>query len=81
MRIIDRTGEALGRNIARTRSVNDIRRIAIHHSATTSGTTAIFENWWRTQASMGAPNAVGGYHEVILLNGDLELNYLPTKVS
>jgi len=81
MRIIDRTNQALGRTIARTRSVNDIRRIAIHHSATASGTTAIFENFWRTQASMGAPNAVGGYHEVILLNGDLEINYLPTFVS
>lgn len=81
MRIIDRTNVALGRNIARTRNINDIRRIAIHHSATATGTTAIFENWWRTQASMGAPNAVGGYHEVILLNGDLELNYLPIRIS
>gem|GEM_PF-1486093 len=81
MRIIDRTNVALGRSIARTRNITDIRRIAIHHSATATGTTAIFENWWRTQASMGAPNAVGGYHEVILLNGDLELNYLPTRVS
>jgi len=81
MRIIDRTGQSLGRTIARTRSINDIRRIAIHHSATTSGTTAIFENFWRTQASMGAPNAIGGYHEVILLNGDLEINYFPTQIS
>lgn len=81
MKIIDRTNQALGRTIARTRTINDIRRIAIHHSATASGTTAIFENFWRTQASMGAPNAVGGYHEVILLNGDLEINYLPTRVS
>lgn len=81
MKIIDRTGVALGRNIARERTINDIRRIAIHHSATTEGTTAIFENWWRTQTGMGAPNAVGGYHEVVLLNGDLELNYLPTKIS
>lgn len=81
MKIIDRTNQALGRTIAPTRSINEIRRIAIHHSATSSGTTAIFENWWQTQASMGAPHAVGGYHEVILLNGDLELNYLPTTVS
>jgi len=81
MRLIDRTNQALGRNIAITRSMSDIRRIAIHHSATTTGTTAIFENWWRTQPGMGAPNAVGGYHEVILLNGDVEINYLPTKIS
>jgi len=81
MRIIDRTGQALGRTIARTRNVSDIRRIAIHHSATASGNSAIFENSWRNNPRMGAPNAVGGYHEVILLNGDLELNYLPTRVS
>ena len=81
MRIIDRTGQALGRTIARTRGVNDIRRIAIHHSATASGNSAIFENSWRNNPRMGAPNAVGGYHEVILLNGDLELNYLPTRIS
>ena len=81
MRIIDRTNQALGRTIARTRNINDIRRIAIHHSATASGNTATFENFWRTQPSMGAPNAIGGYHEVILLNGDIELNYLPTLIS
>jgi len=81
MRIIDRTNQALGRTIARTRNVNDIRRIAIHHSATTSGNTAAFENSWRNSPGMGAPNAVGGYHEVILLNGDIELNYLPTRIS
>ena len=79
MRIIDRTNQALGRNIARTRGQNTIRRIGIHHSATATGTTAIFENFWRT-----IPNAmggVGGYHEVILLNGDVEINYPPTRVS
>jgi len=81
MRLIDRTSHALGHTIARVRQENAIRRIAIHHSATATGTTAIFENFWRTQSSMGAPNAVGGYHEVILLNGDVEINYLPTRVS
>ena len=81
MKIIDRTNQALGRTIARVRNISDIRRIAIHHSATSSGSTAIFENFWRTSSNMGAPNAVGGYHEVILLNGDVELNYLPTLIS
>ena len=81
MRTIDRTNQALGRTIARTRRINDIRRIAVHHSATASGNTATFENFWRNLPSMGAPNAVGGYHEVILLNGDIELNYLPTLIS
>ena len=80
MRTIDRRNQALGRTIARTRNVNDIRRVAIHHSATASGSTAAFENTWRNSPSMGAPNAVGGYHEIILLNGDMELNYNPTQI-
>jgi hypothetical protein len=82
MRIIDRTNQSLGNTIARTRAQSAIRYIAIHHSVTRNDVnTAVFENWWRTQTNMGAPNAVGGYHEVILANGDVELNYLPTQVS
>ena len=82
MRIIDRRNTALGHNNARTRNVNDIRRIGIHHSVTPAGhTTANFENWWRNPASgMGNP-AVGGYHEVILQNGDVELNFDPNRIS
>ena len=79
MRIIDRTNQALGRNIARTRGQNTIRRIGIHHSATATGTTAIFENFWRTIPNV--MGGVGGYHEVILLNGNVEINYPPTRVS
>lgn len=80
-KIIDRTKQSLGRNVAPTRTVASIRRCGIHHSATGSGNTSAFENTWRNQVGMGAPNAVGGYHEVILLNGDVEINYLPTQVS
>jgi len=79
MRIIDRTNQALGHNIARVRQQSAIRRIGIHHSATATGTTAIFENFWRTIPNVMA--GVGGYHEVILLNGDVEINYPPTRVS
>jgi len=82
MRIIDRRKIALGHNHARIRNVNDIRRIGIHHSVTPAGhTTANFENWWRNpQSGMGIP-AVGGYHEVILENGDLELNFDPNRIA
>jgi len=79
MRLIDRTSQALGRDIARTRQQSAIRRIGIHHSATASGTTAIFENFWQTIPHV--MGGVGGYHEVILLNGDVEINYLPTRIS
>ena len=82
MRIIDRRNIALGHNHARTRNANNIRRIGIHHSVTPPNhTTANFENWWRNPASgMGTP-PVGGYHEVILENGDIELNFDPTRIA
>ena len=82
MRTIDRRNTALGHQHARTRSQNAIRRICIHHSVTpTTHTTANFENWWRNPISgMGVP-PVGGYHEVILHNGDMELNFNPTQIA
>ena len=82
MRIIDRRTTALGHQHARVRNQNDIRRICIHHSVTpNTHTTANFENWWRQpQSGMGVP-AVGGYHEVILFNGDMELNFNPTQIA
>jgi len=81
MRIIDRRSIALGHGHARIRNQNAIRRICIHHSVTpATHTTANFENWWRNPASrMGTP-PVGGYHEVILADGDMELNFNPTQV-
>jgi len=82
MKTIDRRSFALGHNHARIRNQNNIRRICIHHSVTPeTHTTANFENWWRNPASgMGNP-AVGGYHEVILFNGDMELNFNPTQIA
>jgi len=74
---INRINQALGRG-ADERQVTAITRIVIHHSANpTNGThlnTAAFENTWRNLASMGAPNARGGYHEVVLSNGNMEIN-------
>lgn len=89
MRIVNRIGQALGHDIAQRRNQSSIRRIAIHNCASPPNqqnrNTASHENWWRTQASMGAPNAVGGYHELLHLdtNGNVvcEINYEPTQVS
>jgi len=82
MKTIDRRSFALGHQHARTRNQNAIRRICIHHSVTpATHSTANFENWWQNPASgMGVP-AVGGYHEVILVNGDMELNFNPTQIA
>jgi len=77
MQIINRIEQALGRG-ADERQLSAITRIVIHHSGNpTNGThlnTAAFENTWRNLASMGAPNARGGYHEVVLFNGNVEIN-------
>lgn len=59
-----------------TRSTDQIRNIGIHHSATNVGSQAIFENHWR---ELGWRN--GGYSEIILLNGDVEICYEPTTVT
>ena len=76
-RIINRINQALGRG-ADERQINQIRQIVIHHSGNpTNGNhlnTALFENGWRTDSRMGAPNARGGYHEVVLFNGNVETN-------
>jgi len=82
MKTIDRRNTALGHQHARVRNQNAIRRICVHHSVTPPAhTTANFENWWRNPASgMGTP-PVGGYHEVILVNGDMELNFNPTQIA
>ena len=78
MRIIDRTKTAIGwNNPFQTRKTSDITHIAIHHSATQSGTTAAFENHWRNVN--GWRN--GGYTYVILRSGDVEHNYPETVVT
>jgi len=77
MQIINRMNQALGQG-ADERPLSAITRIVIHHSANpTNGNhlnTAGFENTWRSSAAMGAPNARGGYHEVVLFNGNVEIN-------
>jgi len=76
MRLIDLTRQSMGwNNPFRTRTTNQIRTIGIHHSATNVGSQRIFENHWR---NLGWRN--GGYHEIILQNGDVEICYDPTIV-
>lgn len=75
VRIIDRRNVAIGGHSKRT--VSQLNQIGIHHSATTSGNTEAFERYWRQTRGW----ETGGYHEVVLLNGDVELNYEPTVIS
>jgi len=76
MNIIDRRHQALGGQ-GNDRTIAQITHLVIHHTTgARTNTTADFERGWRTNSSMGAPNnARGGYHEVILANGDVERNY------
>jgi len=75
MKIIDRRQIAMGGQSKRT--VNQIKNIAIHYSATITGHTDSFEKYWKNNRGW----TTGGYHEVILVNGDVELNYRPTVIS
>src|SRR5699024_8425978 len=59
------------------RSINQIKNIAVHYSATATGNSASFENYWKNTRGW----VTGGYHEVVLLNGNVELNYDPTTIS
>lgn len=72
--IIDRRRIAMGGHSKR--SINQIKNIAVHYSATATGSSVSFENFWRNTRGW----ITGGYHEVILLNGKLELNYDPTII-
>jgi len=74
-KVIDRRKIAMGGNSKR--KVSQIKNIAVHYSATATGNTANFENYWKNSRGW----KTGGYHEVVLLNGDVELNYNPTVIS
>jgi len=74
--LIDLTRKSMGwNNPPHTRAKNQIRNIGIHHTATSTGSQTIFENHWRSLRWR-----VGGYHEIILRNGDIEICYVPTTV-
>ena len=73
-KVIDKRKQAMGGHSKR--QVKHIRNTAVHYSATKEGSTAAFERFWK-----GKGWITGGYHEVILTNGDVELNYDPTVIT
>jgi LysM domain/N-acetylmuramoyl-L-alanine amidase len=76
-RIIDLTRQSMGwNNPWEQRPVSAIDSMGIHHSATATGSQMVFENSWRQR---GWRN--GGYSEIILRNGDVEICYVPEVVT
>lgn len=74
-KIIDRRKRAMGG--ASKRKLSQIKNMAVHYSATATGNTATFENHWKNSRKW----VTGGYHEVVLTNGDVELNYDANVIS
>lgn len=60
-----------------TRPLSAIKNIARHHSATATGSWATFWPFWKRTRGWGT----GGYHEIILRNGDVELCYDPEEIT
>ncbi|WP_342505853.1 N-acetylmuramoyl-L-alanine amidase [Sporosarcina sp. FSL K6-2383] len=60
-----------------TRALSAIKNIARHHSATSSGNWASFWKYWKGTKGWGT----GGYHEIILRDGTVELCYDPTEIT
>ena len=60
-----------------TRKESAIKKIARHHSATTSGNWAAFWDHWNKTLGWGT----GGYHEIILRDGTVELCYDPKEIT
>lgn len=75
MNIIDRRNHSMGGTSKR--GLKSIKNIAIHYSATKQGNSASFERHWKNVRNW----VTGGYHEVVLLNGDVEINYSPSIIS
>lgn len=59
------------------RALSAIKNIARHHSATTSGNWASFWRHWHKTNGWGT----GGYHEIILHDGTVELCYDPEEIT
>lgn len=60
-----------------TRKLSAIKNIARHHSATTSGNWESFWRHWNGTKGWGT----GGYHEIILRDGTVELCYNPEEIT
>lgn len=73
--VIDRRKTAMGAGTGSKRALTAITKIARHWSGGSSGNSSSFENYWKNTLKWSK----GGYHEVILRNGDVEQNYDPTE--
>ncbi|WP_207149734.1 peptidoglycan recognition family protein [Sporosarcina sp. E16_8] len=60
-----------------TRKETAIKKIARHHSATPTGSWEAFWPYWNKTKGWGT----GGYHEIILRNGDVQLCYDPVEIT
>lgn len=60
-----------------TRALSAIKNIARHHSATPTGDWSAFWPYWNKTKGWGT----GGYHEIILRDGTVELCYDPTEIT
>lgn len=60
-----------------TRKLSQIKNIARHHSATPTGSWASFWPHWNKVKGWGT----GGYHEIILRDGTVELCYDPEEIT
>lgn len=61
----------------RTRGLSAITHIARHHSGTTSGEWKTFWEYWNETKGWGT----GGYHEIILRDGTVQLCYDPEEIT
>ncbi|MDQ0158793.1 peptidoglycan recognition protein family protein [Alkalibacillus salilacus] len=62
----DLRGQTMGGHDKRSQ----VKNVALHHSGTDSGDVFKFENYWKSKGWQ-----TGGYHEVVLRNGDFQLCY------
>lgn len=61
----------------RTRKVENIKHIARHHSGGDTGDWKSFWNYWHNTKGWGT----GGYHEIILRDGTVQLCYGPEEIT
>lgn len=75
-KIVNLVGQTMTGSATTTRNQSAITRIVRHHSATTGGDVFAFQNSWR---NLGWHT--GGYHEVILRDGTVQIAYNPTTIT
>jgi hypothetical protein len=60
-----------------TRYLSSIKKIARHHSGSKTGDWKSFWAYWKTFKKWGT----GGYHEIILRDGSVQLCYNPNEIT